>query len=175
MALFNAHYNQILKSMSPAKTSGYFVPSEEKRNRYGLFQQKELAKGHRVPAIFNKGHLIESLDAVDHKNRLWQHHFYQNLQLDTVSGFQGGDNLMVQVKFKDARLMEFITIINGIDNVLQIQSLIESGSEKDVIKQAIKSMFFAGNGAEKFSVSIDKFITQLQDELLDPIEKFENT
>lgn len=168
LQLFNNHYNQIMNSMSSAKTSGYFIPPKEKRDRYNLYQKDRPT----TPAIFNKGHIIESLDAIDHTRRLWQHYFYQNLALDNISGFQGGDNLMIQVKFKDARLMEFITIVNGINDVLNIQALIESGSEKNVIKQAISTMFFAGNAAAQFSANIDKFIEQLERELVQPLEKF---
>jgi hypothetical protein len=67
MQIFNEHYNKILNSMSPAKTKGYFVPPKEKRDKYGLYQKKRPT----TPSIFNKGHLIESLDAIDHFRKQW--------------------------------------------------------------------------------------------------------
>lgn len=164
--LFQAHYQQILNSMK-RETRSYTVwrPSEKDRNRYNLYQKK----GNQVPQVYNQGHIVEALDAVDQNNRLWRHLFFKELQLDSVSGFKGGDNAMIQVKANHARLMRYSTIINGIDKVLQIKENIQN---KKYAETLIKDLFFSNASInQQVEEKIDNFITKLENELSKPLEK----
>lgn len=170
LELFNYHFQSILNSMVERKASSYTVWQVHRNiaQKYSLW--KNGTKNN--PGVFNQGHIIEALDAIDQKEQNWKDLFYKNLVLESISGFKGGDNGMIQVKFGSARLMEYITIFNAIKRVLKIKELMEAEHiQKAEIRKRIKSLFFQSNASEEIDNIINDFIDKTANKTIQPLEK----
>lgn len=116
--------------------------------------------------VFNLGHLIEALDAANAQippENNFENLFYQALEYDSVSGFKGGDNGMVQVKANAARLMRYSSIMNALDSICALEHNLTNSTEAMNI---IKNLYFSSNTSPEIEQKINDFIEKLGDELL---------
>ena len=88
LELFNYHFQSILNSMVERKASSYTVWQVHRNiaQKYSLW--KNGTKNN--PGVFNQGHIIEALDAIDQKEQNWKDLFYKNsLAVGTTALCQG--------------------------------------------------------------------------------------
>lgn len=85
---------------------------------------------------YTRGHIIEEIDKmifsgqqskldgmsaqgiIDFENNAFNK--FNHISIDSVSGFKGGDNEMVQIKANSARLMRYTSIMYTIDQLLEV-------------------------------------------------------
>lgn len=144
-------------SRGKSRNSLYLAPIA-RVYQYGLLQ----ANGKH--SVFNKGHIIEALDAVSPESENWLEDFYSNLSLDSVSGFQGGDNAMRQVKANSARLMRYTSVKRALDSILSIEHILYSNPTQ--AKAEIKKLFYSSGAIKTANDQIDKTIDKFVDKLL---------
>lgn len=130
-------------------------------------------------AIYNRGHIIEAADSamvqmqqaqieqdlsIDAYN--FKHLFFTSLNLDSVSGFKGGDNQMVQVKANSARLMRYSTIALAIDQVLTIVNMIKIGNDKAKIREKVRALYDSSGQNNNVEAITDENIDKLVEHIL---------
>lgn len=108
----------------------------------------------------NQGEVIESIDKMifDGNGRLnrgiysagmdkFINHSIKKfaLEKDTVSGFKQGDNGLYQIKANKAQLMEYSTIMNALQDVLNLRERIFGEKSYDIARQELIDLF-SGQG-----------------------------
>ena len=83
------------------------------------------------------------------------------LSYDSVSGFKGGDDKMLQIKANSARLMRYTSIMNAINQVLNIRAAIASGQDKPEVARMVRDLY-ENSGA-------NNSVNQITDEQIDKI------
>lgn len=152
----------------------YFKNPSRGKNRYAQWIQNKAKIGgfNKIIfqrsgkwAIFNRGHIIEALDKVDLSDDNWIQSFFGHLRLDSVSGFKGGDNGMVQVKANSARLMRYTSILNALDSILKVKQELEQGNIAQV-KSLISNLYFSSSADSEISAIEEETINKAVDKLL---------
>lgn len=120
--------------------------------------------------VFNLGHIIEAVDQanmqIPPQNNFFNL-FEEALEYDSISGFKGGDNGMIQVKANQARLMRYSSIMNALDAICSLQDNFSNPTEA---MKTISDVYFSSNISSEVSTRIQKFIEEKGEELVAPLE-----
>lgn len=171
-------YNDVLKQeyhntqskKTTRKKQRYYYLKDSRNNK--IIRQTKTNKWQK----FNLGHIGEALDKV--RSRLLLQHsstalndFFEELRVDSVSGFFGGDNAIInaQVKVNHAQLMAYSTIAKAADSLLKCINLIanDSVNGKQTAKSIITNLYGLNNNIDTtIDQHIDIFLNQLIEQSL---------
>lgn len=174
--LFTEKYKKVMTLFEP-KGSFWRIPSI---NTPPLIMHRKKNGDPGSPIVYTKGHILEALNKtinnfsiqlLSENGELTDDDFIKKfavlLGYDSVSGFKGGDDSMVQIKANAARLMRYTSIMNAINTVLNIQTLILSKKNNQEIADAIRNMY-ANSGANN---SVNKITDEAIDKIIDDLLK----
>ena len=172
------------KQLMPSSSGGYFekagnfwrVPS---RSAPPLKMHKKPPPNDNQYVVYTKGHIIEALNKAMTKYLAqvelgeevdpFISSFADMLSYDSVSGFKGGDDKMLQIKANSARLMRYTSIMNAINQVLNIRLAIANGREKSDVRHMVRELYEnsgANNSVNQITdQQIDKIVNDLMKNL----------
>lgn len=93
---------------------------------------------------------------------------FNKISIDSVLGFKGGDNEMVQIKANSARLMRYTSIMYAMDQVLEIGYRMNNdyaATQRDVIAEQLHQLFSdrgKNEGNELKNQVVNKFVSDFE-------------
>lgn len=169
------------RQLMPSSSGGYFekagnfwrVPS---RSAPPLKMHKKPPPNDSQYVVYTKGHIIEALNKAMTKYLAqvelgeeadpFISSFADMLSYDSVSGFKGGDDKMLQIKANSARLMRYTSIMNAINQVLNIRLAIASGKEKSDIRHMVRELYENSGANNSINQITDQQIDKIVDDLM---------
>lgn len=142
------------------------------KNTVWIYQPKEIERSIEPPPVgsaqvFNLGHIVEAVDIANSQippEDNFLSLFEAALEYDSVSGFKGGDNQMIQVKANSARLMRYSSIMNALDSVIDIQNSLNNFSEA---MKKIRELYYSSSMSPSIDERLTSFIKEEGENLID--------